>query len=223
MTEDDLELAGRIVSLGDNCEFGFVQRHLGLEPSGLLRWAIAWPENVISLLERISAGDSFEGFYDFPEIRPHNAGMVREPVTGLLFHSQMRSSKDPETGVFVFDLPEEPRREIHGNEESKFSYLLQKFQSTLRDEARLHVIRRTRKLTEAEISRLDALLREFNPGNRLMVLTADPDRPGTFETRDDGVLIGYVRELATYAQADCYDREGWADLIKALRSHFEAF
>ncbi|MBB4304253.1 hypothetical protein GGD81_003311 [Rhodobium orientis] len=223
MTEDDLELAGRIVSLGDNCEFGFVQRHLGLEPSGLLRWAIAWPENVIALLERIAAGDPLEGFFAFPGIEPYNAGMVREPVTGLLFHSQMRSSKDPETGVFSFQLPDDARREIHSTEESKFSYLLQKFQSTLRDEARLYVIRGTKKLTDAEISRVDMLLRGFNPGNRLLVQTADPERPGTFETRDDGILIGYVRQLATYVQADCYDREGWADLIKALRAELKAY
>ena len=35
-------------SLGDNCEFGFVQRKFGTEPAGLLRWAIASPAALVA-------------------------------------------------------------------------------------------------------------------------------------------------------------------------------
>src|ERR1700733_4757174 len=33
------ELLYELESIGDNCEFGIVQRHHGVEPLGLLRWA----------------------------------------------------------------------------------------------------------------------------------------------------------------------------------------
>ncbi|MBE7247769.1 MAG: hypothetical protein INR63_22720, partial [Actinomycetospora chiangmaiensis] len=34
-------------SLGDNCEFGFVQRYGGVEPSGLLRFSYTPMEDLI--------------------------------------------------------------------------------------------------------------------------------------------------------------------------------
>ena len=47
----DLSKIESYISLGDNCEFGFVQRNAGFEPSGLLRWAIAKPIDVVRFLE----------------------------------------------------------------------------------------------------------------------------------------------------------------------------
>ena len=49
----DLSKIESYISLGDNCEFGFVQRNAGFEPSGLLRWAIAKPIDVVRFLENI--------------------------------------------------------------------------------------------------------------------------------------------------------------------------
>ena len=49
-------IAGRMESLGRNCEFGYLQRNLGVEPISLLRWA-GGP--TAGLVEGIRAG--FEG------------------------------------------------------------------------------------------------------------------------------------------------------------------
>ena len=43
-------------SLGDNCEFGIVQRMAGVEPLGLLRWANITPAKLIEALDARFAG-----------------------------------------------------------------------------------------------------------------------------------------------------------------------
>src|SRR5216683_6255225 len=45
------ELMYRFASLGDNCEFGLVQRRCGAEPLGLFRFATIGPESLVQLLE----------------------------------------------------------------------------------------------------------------------------------------------------------------------------
>lgn len=49
----------RFESLGENCEFGLVQRHFGVEPLGLLRWVALAPEDLCLALE-----EQFQGLDD---------------------------------------------------------------------------------------------------------------------------------------------------------------
>lgn len=74
-TQDALSNIGRLQSLGENCEFGFVQRSLGVETSSLLRWAIAKPEDVAALLENIREGQTFEQLYAYESITPYSPKM----------------------------------------------------------------------------------------------------------------------------------------------------
>jgi tetratricopeptide (TPR) repeat protein len=50
------ELLLQFESLGDNCEFGIVQRMAGVEPLGLLRWANITPAKLIEALDARFAG-----------------------------------------------------------------------------------------------------------------------------------------------------------------------
>ena len=54
--DDKALLFGRFQSLAENCEFGFVQRHAGLEPLGLFRWAGTPAINIITVLQENFAG-----------------------------------------------------------------------------------------------------------------------------------------------------------------------
>jgi len=47
----DPALFSHFESLGDNCEFGIVQRLGGVEPLGLLRWATIYPQNLLTCLQ----------------------------------------------------------------------------------------------------------------------------------------------------------------------------
>jgi hypothetical protein len=71
----------RFESLGMTCEFGLVQRQLGLEPLGLLRFASITPDNLIALLNSDLAGvaDAADAFF-IP--KPDNY-WLRIPSVGL--------------------------------------------------------------------------------------------------------------------------------------------
>ena len=45
------DLLLRFESIGENCEFGLVQRRYGAEPFGLFRWNIVWVECLVAALE----------------------------------------------------------------------------------------------------------------------------------------------------------------------------
>src|SRR5437016_5768301 len=73
-------------SLGDNCEFGFVQRHHGLEPGGLLRWASSNFDGLVHALEC-----RFTGLYQLDDLEPYTPNMVIDRKYGIAFHSAMHS------------------------------------------------------------------------------------------------------------------------------------
>jgi hypothetical protein len=61
----------RIESLGDNCELGFVLRHLGVEAGSLFRWAAMKPEQLLMKLRA-----DFDGMYEFANLSPLRPAMV---------------------------------------------------------------------------------------------------------------------------------------------------
>jgi hypothetical protein len=65
-------VATRMESLGRNCEFGFVQRHVGADPVSLLRWAGGPVEGVIAGLRRRWRGlmDEAVGRADLSDASP---------------------------------------------------------------------------------------------------------------------------------------------------------
>ena len=56
-----VSVAARCESIGRHCEFGFVQRKLGLEPTSLLRWAKTTRDHITAGLQfafdGLAAGD----------------------------------------------------------------------------------------------------------------------------------------------------------------------
>src|ERR1041385_7120891 len=80
---EDAKIVAKFESLGDNCEFGFVQRHHGLEPGGLLRWASSTTlDGLVQALEC-----RFAGLYQLDDLSPYTANMVVDCKFGIAFHS----------------------------------------------------------------------------------------------------------------------------------------
>jgi hypothetical protein len=91
-----LALLMRFESLGQNCEFGLVQRRFGAEPLSLLRWTFVKPMTLIRLLEARGAG---MGEAENVELRTSDWGehMVHDRRFGISFHSFMTSAlADPD-------------------------------------------------------------------------------------------------------------------------------
>lgn len=216
-TQDELATVGKLLSLGDNCEFGFVQRSLGVETSSFLRWAIAKPSDVAALLDRIQQGEPLTDLYDYETIVPHSPKMVRDALTDFCFHTQIAITGTPQTGGYVFEDDAFERLKCWQKEKNKYDYLADGFQSKLSDDASTYVIKHLTGSDEA-IQETAALLRQLNTGNRLLAVSEDPDRAGEVSQGPDNIMYGHVTKFAPYSAANDCDYDGWYRILRYLLS-----
>ncbi|MDE2430396.1 MAG: methyltransferase domain-containing protein [Burkholderiales bacterium] len=211
-------LLSRFVSLGDNCEFGFVQRHFGLEPGGLLRWAITPLEAL-----RDALNNRFEGIYKFENLRPSSDDMVLDLGTNIAFHTQMFSVEKNGPRVFLDD--EENRRRIYETELQKIIYLKQKLLDELTGGNRIFVYKRNSGVSVDELAGLVEDIRSFNPSNLLLTVCATdrPDLIGSVQLISPGVLCGYLGRLAPYEKADDIEIHSWLEILKEAGKMKEEF
>jgi hypothetical protein len=131
-------------SLGDNCEFGFVQRHHGLEPGGLLRWASSTLDGLVLALER-----RFAGLYQFEDLAPYTPNMVIDRKYDIAFHSEMHSKLNGR--CLEYTLASDQLHAVHRNESEKISYLLTKLTDALIGGEKIFVYKRNSGLSHQEI------------------------------------------------------------------------
>lgn len=117
----DPELLHCFESLGDNCEFGFVQRYHGAEPSSLYRWATAPLHGVMRGLE-----DGWADIYAWDRLKPWADDMAWDDQYQCAFHCALHCSRPGEDKPFEFILPEAERREAWLADRPKFLYLRDK-------------------------------------------------------------------------------------------------
>lgn len=197
-------LLQRFESLGDNCEFGFVQRTNGYEDGGLLRWSIAPLDKLIRCFET-----DFKDLYLFENLEPSAPDMVRDIATGLMFHTHMRSID----GHFV--LGEEARQEVYARERRKIDHLLDKFRRKVREPDTICVYKRNSGITDTDAMRLQQSLSNLGPSNLLIVRsTDDRARWSTVEYSGSKLFVGLIDEFASYSAADHISIHIWNRLIQ---------
>ena len=186
---DELMLA--FESLGDNCEFGLVQRHAGVEPLGLFRFAGIHLEKLIDGLNT-----EFDGMGEAGTVSVYLAGeagrrefMVKEATYGLHYHSG------------VLEGEAEPAAQV-AREVTRLRFLRRKLLEDLRTGEKVWV---WRALTVTDRARVDPLLealRSRGPNTLLWVAAADAEhRSGTVECLAADFMKGYVERLAPYENA----------------------
>jgi len=200
-----IDVLGRFESLGDNCEFGFVQRQLGLESGGLFRWSVTSATSLITLLET-----RFEDLYRFENLVPTNSkNMIRDTATDIGFHTEMSVTGGS------FDQDEETRRAIYAKERLKIDYLIEKMISRLEDPQTIFVQKAQWGIDERDIRRLITQLRRYSKCSLLHVsVSAQKELWGTIEQPEPGVMLGYLDRFAPWSQADHVSLDHWKSLIK---------
>ena len=197
-------LLQRFESLGDNCEFGFVQRANGYEDGGLLRWNITPLDKLIICFET-----DFKDLYLFENLEPSAPDMVRDVASGLMFHTQMHSID----GHFV--LGGQARQEIYVRERSKIDHLLDKLRRKLQDPNTICVYKRNSGVSDTDAIRLQQSLNKLGPSNLLVVRsTDDRARWSTVEGLGSGSFLGLVDEFAPYFAADHVSIRVWNRLLE---------
>jgi capsular polysaccharide biosynthesis protein len=199
---DDLMLA--FESLGDNCEFGLVQRHAGVEPLGLLRFAGTSLGNLIAALKT-----KFDGLGNPDTVTVYPAG---EPGRReFLVHE---TSLDTRYHTFILEGEIDPE-ELRQREAKRLTFLRGKILEDLAVGEKIWVWREFSMTDPARLRPLMAALRALGPNTLLWVVGADGEHlSGTVERLDHDFLKGYVERLAPYDNATDISPKSWFEVCE---------
>jgi hypothetical protein len=199
---DDLMLA--FESLGDNCEFGLVQRHAGAEPLALFRFAGMSLVKIVAALEA-----KLEGIGTADTVEVHLAGepgrrefMVHETWLDTRYHTFIHEGEiDPE--------------ELRQREGKRLAFLRRKMLEDLSNGEKIWVWREWGKDDPARLQPLLNVLRSYGSNILLLVVRADDAHPsGTVERLDRDFIKGYVEHLAPYDNATDIRPLAWFEMCE---------
>jgi tetratricopeptide (TPR) repeat protein len=177
-------------SLGENCEFGFVQRNFGSEPLGLLRWAGINYNQLLTALDTDFAG---VGDPDFTvlKLNTNNHEYFTEDTR---YHLSMHS----------FILQNDDRREqIYNQLCRRLRYLKDRLIEDLQNGDKIFVYQTAELLSDEALRRVHQSVCKHRP-NRLLVMRAqDEGNPaGSIRVVDAGLTVGYLSKVG-------YDGKYW--------------
>jgi hypothetical protein len=164
-------------SLGDDCEFGNVQRQSGSNKLGLFRFAATTIDGLIAAfdhpLDRLISEDTIEIVRECGEYR------TRIVAFDMLFHTHVP------TAISTF-------ADIKAHELRRLRLLARKFTEDLQDGHKIFVYK-SAQIPVAKMRELASRLQRFGP-NHLLCVTLTPDRRklGTIEVVSDALAVGYI-------------------------------
>jgi thioredoxin-like negative regulator of GroEL len=198
----DLMLA--FESLGERCDFGAVQRHYGVEPLGLFRFAFTRLDPLIAgLADRFDAvgtvdDTSFEMYGD--------ETILYMRKYGLVFH----------TFVYEKELATpEKRAAFHEQQRRRLLFLKKKLVEDLEDPQKIYIYASDERIDEDDAARLFAALRAYGDNALLYVRPENVDHPaGSVEALGGGLYAGYFPGLANFLDGGQPPFELWRELCE---------
>ena len=196
----DRDLALRFESLGDNCELGLVQRHMGAEPLGLLRFAGTPLRNLLRAMDA-----RFAGMADPEHIRlqpEHGEYMIRLTKYDFIYHADVKiGDVEPEA--------------LHRQQMRSVRFLVGKLIGDLEDPQKIMVFRQNEPLPAIDLVDLRLALSRFGPSTLLWVTAACSGHPpGSVDVIDPRFMVGYVRRLADRQNVPDFDAESWITVLR---------
>jgi hypothetical protein len=194
----------RFESLGDNCEFGLVQRRLGAEPLGLLRFAYI---ELPLLLRGLRCG--FEGLGDPGATEVTIEGkdrefVVRESVYGMTYHT------------FQYE-HQHSLDEVRKQQATRLAFLKRKLMEDIGNGEKIFVLKRTPALRPEEVLPIYTILNELGCNWLLWMVPADAAHPpGTVEMLLPGLLRGYMDRFAPSENAHELSMPVWTAVCQAV-------
>jgi hypothetical protein len=196
------ELANRFESVGDNCEFGLVQRRCDTEPLGLLRFSGSFSHDIVRGIEQ-----EFTGIGDPADISPRLEGdpgkreyMIHERKYGLVYHT------------FVFEGERTPEV-MRQQEATRLKFLRRKFLEELDAGEKIFIFKTSTPVPEPEVLPLFMALNRKVSNTLLWVVPEEPNRPsGTVEVMMNGLLKGYIDRFAPGDNAHDFSFDAWMKL-----------
>jgi hypothetical protein len=169
-------------SIGDNCEFGLMQRRHGVEVLGLLRFSSITIANltrgITSRFAGIATPESLE-IVEYTKLPDHDY-MCREKEYGLYYHTFRKPSELPAETLKAHEMP-------------RLKLLARKFIEDIELAEHLFVFKSDPPPLPEQIARLITAMHCHGPATLLWVRVADASHPaGTVAQPAPGLIIGYV-------------------------------
>jgi tetratricopeptide (TPR) repeat protein len=188
----DADLLLSFESLGERCDFGAVQRHYGVEPLGLLRFAYSKFDALLAALDdRFAAIGTLE---DTGFERWQDETILSMKKYGLIFH----------TFVYQDELAAPGKREAFEQQQRRrLTFLKNKLIADLEEPRKIFVYSNDQFTAAADVARLFAALCAYGPNSLLYVRPADADHPpGTVEPLQAGLFAGYYERLTDFLKGE---------------------
>jgi hypothetical protein len=196
------DLMVKFESLGQNCEFGLVQRQCQAEPLGLLRFSSTPLPQLLDALE-----SRFEGMGTAAtttvSVSPNGREyMVQDSRFGFVYHAWVNTGE-----MAVEDVM---RREVR-----RVPFLVRKLLEDLEGGEKIFVFKGMGAVPAEEVFPLAMAIRRYGPNTLLFVTLADAEhRGGTVEARSPGFMIGYLDRFAPGDNAHDFLLSQWVKLCR---------
>ena len=166
-------------SLGQNCEFGLVQRRYGAEPLGLLRWTFVRPLTLGHMLETRLRGVGDAENVDLHR-SPWGEWYVQDKIFNMHYHTF--------SGGDLADPADYLKKQS-----ARLRWLRDKLLSDLEDGSKIFVYKPRLGTPEAHIARIVRAMRTYGQAKLLCVRLADGvETPGTVKDRGNGLIDGFL-------------------------------
>jgi hypothetical protein len=200
---DDRDLVLKFESIGDNCEFGILQRQVGVEPLGLLRFAGAPLRNVVRALNA-----RFAGVADPDRIRieaQNGEYMVKLAAFNFTRHADVK----------VGEMAPEA---VHERQCRAIRFLADKLIDDLENASKILVFRQNEPLLAGDLVDLRIALSAYGAYILLWIQEACVGHPpGSVDVVDERMMVGYVRRLAQRHAVPSLDAKSWLQVLR--RAH----
>ena len=187
-------------SLGDNCEFGLLQRRVGVEPATLYRFSAITPERMVTVLDLGLAplGD--------PEHTTVEISGEEYLVGDRRGYFSMHT--------FILVSQSDPAALLK-RQQARITILKRKMLFQLARADRIFIIKDTlARISDGTLRRVSASLRRYGPNRLLGMRHADlAHPPGTIERVDDDILVGYVDTMFG-CRLERSDYESWVQVLR---------
>jgi len=169
-------LVTRFESLGQNCEFGLVQRRYGAEPLGLLRWASVKPNTLEELLKT-----RFAGLGEPEHVHVNRTAWgeycIQDSLFNLTFHTFM-TGEIADTQAFL------------AKQAARLRWLRDKLLADLEEGAKIFVFKALTPTPAQQLDRIMRALRVYGGAKLLWVELAGTLPAGRIEDCGGGLLRG---------------------------------
>ena len=198
------EIIAQFESIGDNCEFGLVQRYFGAEPVSLFRFSALESSRLIELLD---VGLEPLGDPEHTKIIEEAGEYVVKDDRGFYWmHSFLRINQV------------DPDRYLR-QQSARIALLKRKFLSDLRSGYKIYVCKDSSSdISDDRLREISRSLQVYGKNLLLGIRRANDQHPkGRAEWLDDGVMIGYLSTLFCNDEKHI-DYESWGSIVREAYS-----